>query len=249
MGRAGTAAVNAIAAATFVAVLVISSITGSLVTFAINAIGKLGLAGIALLMLSTGVVFVPGTEPTMLFAGFNVYNGTFSMVGVIVAGLVGDILGAYIAYAIGYFGREGWLQRGPGRFGRHKVDRAQRWFDRYGTPVIFFSRMMPVVRSAFPYAAGAARMPFRRFAPLVALGSIPWVVGLAVLGREVGHGWQSWRHHLEYADYAAVALCLLAIAYLIVRRRRRTAGPPQPPNETGGGGGEPTAAAVDAAAR
>ena len=208
--------------------LAISSITGSLVTFATNAIAKLGLAGVGLLMLSTGVIFVPGTEPTMLFAGFNVYNGKFSMVGVIVAGLIGDILGAYIAYAIGYFGREGWLQRGPGRLGRHKIDRAHRWFDRYGTPVVFFSRMMPVVRSAFPYAAGAAQMPFRRFAPLVALGSIPWVVGLAVVGREVGHGWQSWRHHLEYVDYVGAALVVLAIVYLIVRFMRSR----RPPSRT-----------------
>jgi membrane protein DedA with SNARE-associated domain len=211
-----------------VAVLVTASITGSLVTFATNAIGKLGVAGVGLLMLSTGVIFVPGTEPTMLFAGFDVYNGTLSIVGVIVAGLIGDILGAYIAYAIGYYGREGWLQRGPGRLGRHKIDRAQRWFDRYGAPVVFISRMMPVVRSAFPYAAGAAQMPFKRFAPLVALGSIPWVVGLAVLGREVGHGWQSWRHHLEYVDYAGAVIVVLAIVYLIVRRMRSR----RPPTRT-----------------
>src|SRR5690242_18988979 len=80
--------------------------------------------------------------------------------------------------------------------------------------------MMPVVRSAFPYAAGAAEMPFRRFAPLVALGSIPWVVGLALVGNAVGHGWQSWRHHLEYVDYVGAALVVLAIVYLIVRFMR-----------------------------
>lgn len=198
----------------------ISSITGSLVTFATNAIGKLGLAGVGLLMLSTGVIFVPGTEPTMLFAGFNVYNHTLSLVGVIVAGLIGDILAAYIAYAIGYFGREGWLQRGPGRLGRHKIDRAQRWFERYGAPTVFLSRMMPVVRSAFPYAAGAAQMPFGLFAILSALGSIPWVVGLALIGREVGYSWHSWRHAFEYVDYVGAALVVAAIVYLIVRRQR-----------------------------
>lgn len=208
--------------------LAFASVTDSLVTLATHIIRDLGLAGVSLLTLTSGVVGVPGSEPTMLFAGFNVYNGKFSMLGVIVAGLIGDILGAYTAYAIGFFGREGWLQRGPGRLGRHKIDRAHRWFDRYGTPVVFFSRMMPVVRSAFPYAAGAAQMPFRRFAPLVALGSIPWVVGLAVVGREVGHGWQSWRHHLEYVDYVGAALVVLAIVYLIVRfiRSRR------PPSRT-----------------
>jgi membrane protein DedA with SNARE-associated domain len=71
-------------------------------------------------------------------------------------------------------------------------------------------------------------MPFKRFAPLVALGSIPWVVGLAVLGREVGHGWQSWRHHLEYVDYAGAVIVVLAIVYLIVRRMRSR----RPPTRT-----------------
>ena len=208
--------------------LTAASITGSLVTFATNAIGKLGVAGVGVLMLATGVIFVPGTEPTMLFAGFNVYNHTLSMVGVIVAGLVGDILGAYIAYAIGHFGREGWLQRGPGRLGRHKIDRAQRWFARYGAPLVFLSRIMPVVRSAVPYAAGAAQMPFKLFAPLAALGSIPWVVGLAVLGREVGHGWTSWRHHLEYVDYVGVAIVVIGIVYLIARRVRSRRSPSAP---------------------
>lgn len=205
--------------------LAIASITGSLVTFATHAIGKLGVAGVGLLMLCTGVVFVPGTEPIMLFAGFDVYNHTFSLAAVIVAGLAGDVLGASIAYGLGHFGKEGWLQRGPGRLHRHKVDTAQRWFARYGAPVLFLSRMMPVVRAAFPYAAGAADMPYGRFATATVLGSIPWVVGLAVLGREVGHGWQSWRHHLEYVDYVGIALVVVAIVYLIVRRVRSSRSP------------------------
>jgi len=201
-------------------VLAISSITGSLVTFATHAIGKLGVAGVGLLMLSTGVIFVPGTEPTLLFAGFNVYNHTLPLVGVLVAALIGDVLGATIAYAIGYFGKEGWVQRRAGRLHRHKIDRAQRWFARYGEPAIFISRMLPVVRSAFPYAAGVAQMPFRRFVIFATLGSIPWIVGLTLLGREVGQGWQSWRHHLEYADYVGAALVVAAILYLIIRRFR-----------------------------
>jgi membrane protein DedA with SNARE-associated domain len=203
-----------------IALLALGSVTGSLVTFATHAIGRLGLAGVGLLMLSTGVIFVPGTEPTMLFAGFDVYQHTLSLVGIIVAGLIGDVGGALIAYAIGRYGKEGWLQRRSARVHRHKIDQARRWFDQYGAPALFLSRIMPVVRSAFPYAAGVAEMPAKRFAIVTVLGSIPWVVGLAVLGREVGHGWQSWRHHLEYVDYVGVAVVVLVIAYLIARRFR-----------------------------
>lgn len=218
--------------------LAIASITGSLVTFATHAISKLGVLGVGLLMLSTGVVFLPGTEPTMLFAGFSVSQHTLSLAGVIAAGLIGDIAGAMIAYTIGRYGKEGLLQRRAARVHRHKVDQAQRWFDHYGSPVLFCSRMMPVVRSAFPYAAGVAEMPAPRFAILTTLGSIPWVVGLALLGVQVGHGWQSWRHHLEYVDYVGIAIVVIAIVYLIVRlvRSRR---PPTRAEEV-----EPTTADV-----
>jgi membrane protein DedA with SNARE-associated domain len=63
-------------------------------------------------------------------------------------------------------------------------------------------------------------MPPRRFALLMTLGSIPWIAGLAVLGREVGRNWSSWRHHLEYVDYVGAAVVAAAIVYLIVRARR-----------------------------
>jgi membrane protein DedA with SNARE-associated domain len=211
-------------------VLALASVTATLTKFATHAIGSLGLAGVGLLTLSTGVVGLPGTEPTMLFAGFDVYNGTLSLAGIIIFGLIGDLLGAGIAYTIGYYAREelqGRRARALHVSGR-RVQRAQGWFERYGTPVLLISRVMPVVRSAFPYAAGASEVPFARFALLTTLGSIPWIVGLAVLGREVGHNWNSWRHHLEFVDYAGIAVVLAAIAYLVVRWRhgRMTRGNP-----------------------
>ncbi len=199
-----------------------ASLTAPLVNLATNAIGTLGLVGVALLMAMTGVIAVPGTEPTMLFAGFDAYKGTLSLPGIIIAGVIGDVLGAMIAYTIGYYGREGLLQRQGSKLhlSHARLARAERWFARYGSPVMLVSRMIPVVRSAFPYAAGVAEMPFRRFALFTTLGSIPWVVGLAILGREVGSNWQSWRHHLEYVDYVGAALVVAAIVYLVFRVRR-----------------------------
>jgi membrane protein DedA with SNARE-associated domain len=140
------------------------------------------------------------------------------------------MLGASIAYAIGYFGRTELLERQGSKFhvSRRRLDLANRWFERWGSPVVFFSRMVPVVRAAVPYAAGVGEMPFWRFFILAALGSIPWIVGLAFVGREVGSSWQSWRHSLEYVDYVGAAIVVGVIAYLIVRRTR------------GGGGGPAT---------
>jgi membrane protein DedA with SNARE-associated domain len=202
--------------------IVHASITDSLVTLATHLIGSLGLAGVGLLTLSSGVVGVPGTEPTMLFAGFNVFAGNLTLPGIIIAGLVGDLAGAAIAYSIGYYGRVELLERQGGKLhvSQARLDRSHRWFERYGAPVIVVSRLIPFVRAAFPYAAGVAKMPFWRFIALATIGSIVWITGLGVLGRAVGSNWQHWRHNLEYVDYVAAGLVLAAIVYLIVRRVR-----------------------------
>jgi membrane protein DedA with SNARE-associated domain len=202
--------------------LLLASLTGPLVNFATNVIGSLGVAGVLVMTTMTGIIGIPGTEPTMLFAGFDVYQGKLSLVGIIIAGVAGDMLGASIAYAIGYWGRRELLVRHGAKFhvSERRLDRAHRWFDRYGSPVIFVSRLLPGVRAIFPYAAGVSEMPFPRFFVFALLGSIVWITGLGVLGREVGSQWSSWRHHLEYGDYVLAALVALAIVYLVVRRVR-----------------------------
>lgn len=199
-----------------------ASVTGPLVDLATRLVRSLGLGGVAVLMASSGVIGVPGTEPTMLFAGFNVFQGHLSLVGVIVAGVVGDMASASIAYAIGFYGSRELLERHGSKLhlDPKRIDTAHRWFKRHGDPAIVVSRLLPLVRAAFPYAAGVAEVSFWRFFALATLGSIVWVSGLGILGREVGRSWESWRKHLEYADYVAVAIVVLGLAYLLLRRYR-----------------------------
>jgi len=210
-------------------VLALASLTGPLVNVATHLIGDLGYAGIVLLMTITGVVGIPGTEPVMLFAGFDVYNHTLSLPGIIIAGVAGDLLGATIAYCIGFYGSRELLERHSGKLhlSHGRFERAHGWFERYGPATMFVSRFLPVVRAAFPYVAGVAEMPYRKMISFAALGSLIWVSGLAILGREVGHHWQNWRHHLEYVDYVGAAALVAAIVYVIVRYRR--AGRSDPP--------------------
>lgn len=207
-----------------------ASVTNALVTVATHVIRDLGLAGVTMLILTSGVIGLPGTELPMLFAGFNVYEHHLTLLGIIVFGVLGDTLGASIAYAIGYYGRRELLERHGSKLHASpaRLAVAERWFERRGAVTIFFSRWIPVARAAFPYAAGVARMPYARFAVLATLGSIPWIAGFAILGREVGSNWVSWRHHLEYVDYAGLALLVLGIAYLIVRRSRTGSDEPAP---------------------
>jgi membrane protein DedA with SNARE-associated domain len=223
------------------ALLLAASVTDSLVTLATHIIRDLGVAGVALLTMTSGVIGVPGTEPTMLFAGFDVYQGNLTLVGIIAFGVIGDVLGASIAYAIGYFGRVELIERHGNKLhvSPKRLELAHRWFERWGAPVIFVSRLLPFVRAVFPYAAGVAEMAYWKMALFATLGSIVWIGGLGVLGREVGSNWEHWRKNLEYVDYAAVALLVAVIVYFIVRRLR--GGPPRP----GPSGAEDSVPAAD----
>lgn len=208
----------------------VASVTDSVVNLATHVIGDLGLAGVFAMIASSGVIGVPGTELPMLFAGFNVYDHHLTLLGVIVFGVLGDTIGASTAYAFGYYGRRELLERHGSKLHATpaRLAVAERWFERRGSVTIPVSRMIPVARAVFPYAAGVARMPFLRFAVLATLGSIPWIAGLAILGREVGSNWVSWRRHLDYVDYVALAMLVLGIAYLILRRMQSGSDKPTP---------------------
>ena len=199
-----------------------ASVTNSLVTLATHVVRDLGLAGVAAMIVSSAVVAVPGTEATMLFAGFNVYQHHLTLIGIIAFGVLGDLIGATIAYLIGYYGLHELLDRprSPIHVSKRRLDRAQSWFERYGAPILIISRLIPLARSVFPYAAGVAKVPYWRFLPLTAIGSVIWITGLALIGDAVGSSWSSWRADLDYVDYVVAALIVGAAVYLIVRRLR-----------------------------
>lgn len=203
-----------------------ASVTNSLANIATHVVQHLGYAGVALMIMISQVIIVPGTEVVMLFAGFNVDTHHLTLIGIIVAGVIGDVLGASICYAIGYFGLHEVISRpgSPVHVDARKIEMTHRWFERYGSPVVAVSRCIPVFRSAPPYAAGIARMSYWRFASMATLGSIVWITGLALIGKAVGQQWPQWKHHLEYVDYAVVAIVVLLAAWFLLRviRNRRT---------------------------
>ncbi len=202
-----------------------ASITAQLVTFATNVVHDLGYAGVTLMIVMSQVVIVPGTEATMMFAGFNVDTHNLTLIGIIIAGVLGDVIGASVCYAIGYFGLHEVLARpgSPVHIDERKIELTHRWFERYGAPVVAVSRLIPVFRSAPPYAAGIARMPFPRFVAMATLGSAVWITGWGLVGDAVGSQWTQLKHHLDYVDYAVVAVVVLALAWWAVRvlRNRR----------------------------
>lgn len=202
--------------------LISASVTDSLVTFATNVVHDLGLAGVFVLMLLESACIPIPSEATMLFAGFNVHNGEYSLIAATLVGVAGNLVGSWIAYGVGYYGRGEVLEK-HGKFLHVKpsdLQRADRWFERWGSWAVFFSRMLPVVRTFISLPAGAARMPFVRFTVLTVLGCLPWVFLLTFAGQQAGAHWKDWKDALHYVDYAMAALIVGGIAYLLVRRVR-----------------------------
>ena len=106
----------------------------------------------------------------------------------------------------------------------HHLHKADDWFERYGDATVFFSRLLPIVRTFISLPAGVAKMPFLRFTALTTLGCIPWVFMLAFIGKQAGDRWESWKDNLHYIDYAVVAAIFLGAIWLFVRYRRRRSG-------------------------
>lgn len=212
--------------------LVLASVTGSLVNTTSHFVRDAGLPGIFLLMALSSMCIPIPSEVVMLFAGFAVADPGASgahhhltMLGIITAGVLGTLVGSWVAYGVGRAGRlelverhGHWLHMGPAQIGR-----AERWFHHYGEPAVLWGRVVPLVRAFVSLPAGIARMQFARFSVYTLIGSLPWVVALAYAGNAVGSDWTSVRKGFEYVDYVIVALVVVAVGYWIVRRRSREA--------------------------
>ncbi|HYI35058.1 MAG TPA: DedA family protein [Thermoleophilaceae bacterium] len=211
---------------------VLASITDPIVNVAVDVVDALGLLGVFVLMtLESACIPVP-SEATMLFAGFNVSDGEYSLFAAVAVGSVANLVGSWIAYAIGYYGRIDILEKHGKKLHIKKshLEMADRWFERHGDATVFFTRMLPIIRTFISLPAGVARMPFWRFSVLTLLGCIPWVLMLTFIGKEAGDNWEKWKDSLHYVDYAVAAAIVIGVAYLVIRRWRRP--PPDAATET-----------------
>ena len=197
-------------------------IVDPIVDVAVDVIDPLGYAGVFFLMLLESACLPVPSEAIMLFAGFNVSSGELTMFGIVAAGVLGNVVGSWVAWAAGYYGRMELLEKNRLIHINHKhLEWADRWFERHGDATVFFTRMLPIIRTFISLPAGIARMPFWRFTALTVAGCIPWVLMLGLIGREVGDRWEEWRDYLHYGDYIVLAGIVGLLIWLLIRRRRR----------------------------
>jgi membrane protein DedA with SNARE-associated domain len=169
----------------------------------------------------------PGHSVTLF--GFTIESTGWAYVVMAMAGVLGYWLGSLAGWAIGRYGGHPLLER-HGRWFHltpEKLDRAERWFERHGNQAVFWSRMLPVVRSFISIPAGVAEMPLRPYSVYTFLGTLPWCFGLAGAGLALGASWETFHHNFRYADIALLALIGAGAAYAGLRwwrgrQRRKT---------------------------
>jgi membrane protein DedA with SNARE-associated domain len=173
--------------------------------------GALGYAGVFIAMTIESAMIPLPSELILPFAGFLVSDPTqiepltgepWNFWLVVIAGTAGNTFGSLIAYAIGAYGGRPFLER----YGRyllirpHEIELADRFFERWGAPTVFFSRLLPIVRTFISFPAGVARMPLGRFIVFSTLGAIPWSILLVYAGVLLGENWAEIREILQPFD-------------------------------------------------
>jgi membrane protein DedA with SNARE-associated domain len=170
-----------------------------------------------LMVLESACIPVP-SEVTMIYAGYLVSQHTMVFWQAVLVGAFANLVGSWIAWGAGAYGVDAFWLRGEHTRGR--VEQAHRWFERYGTRVVFVTRMLPLIRTFISLPAGIARMPLGRFSLLTFMGCLPWCLLLVGIGDAAGANWDTWHHRLGYLDYLVVLALVAGAGWWLLRRRR-----------------------------
>jgi membrane protein DedA with SNARE-associated domain len=202
-----------------------------------SLIGDYGLYAVFLLM-AIDAVLPAASELVMVYAGAlaagafagqhvdlfgsQISSHPWAYVAMALAGTLGYLVGSLAGWGIGIYGGRPLLER-RGRWfhlSGERLERAERWFERWDDLAVLLGRITPVVRSFISIPAGIFRMPFWRYTVLTLIGSAVWCFALAGVGWGLGSRYESFHHDFRFADYAILAALVALVAYLLVRRRR-----------------------------
>jgi membrane protein DedA with SNARE-associated domain len=220
--------------------VVVASVLSGLTDAVTGVVGDYGLYAVFLLML-VDAVFPAASELVMVYAGAlaagafanqdvvlfgqKIDDGWPAYIAIAVAGTIGYTVGATIGWAIGLYGGRPYLER-HGRWlhlDAGKLDRAERWFERWEDWAVFLGRLTPVIRSFVSIPAGVMEVPFVRYTVLTLFGSAIWCFGFAGVGFALGASWEDFQHAFRYVDYLVAAAVLAGagwLAWRFVRKRR-----------------------------
>jgi len=195
----------------------IESILIIVASYIVDGISFFGYWGVGFFMALESACLPVPSEIIMPFAGYLVWTGEFSFWLVVIWGTMGNLAGSVLAYAAGYYGGRPFIEK-YGKYillSSHDLEIADKWFLKYGDWSIFFSRLLPVIRTFISLPAGVARMPFKKFCFYTTAGSLPFSVLLTWAGAALGQNWADLKHYLRGLDWLIVALALAAVALFV----------------------------------
>ncbi len=182
-----------------------------------------GYVAIFLLMLFESACIPFPSEVTMLVGGWYAADGRLDFFLVGAAGVLGNLVGSWIAYAIGRKTGRSLLDR----YGRyvlirtHDIDKAEVWWGKHGDAATFFSRLLPVLRTFISLPAGMAKMPFGKFTLYTFLGVIPWTYGLTYLGVVVEDNWEKVYKYFDIPVLIILVVLISSALFWYLRRRKQ----------------------------
>jgi len=188
-----------------------------------SIISALGYPGIFFLMAGESACLPIPSEVVLPFAGYIIYQGGLDMTAVIIIATLGQVFGALAAYYAGAKGGRPFVEK----FGKYALldhghlEIAERWFDKWGSKAIFFSRLLPIIRTFIAFPAGLAKMDVKKFTLYTFLGSLPWTAALIYLGFYLGPYWQDIFSFFGEIDIIVIVAIVLAFAYLAFRKFSR----------------------------
>ena len=182
-----------------------------------------GYGGIFILMALESMCFPIPSEIVLPFGGWLAFDGKLDWILVALTGTIGCVVGSALAYWAGMKGGRAFVCR----YGKYvllnqgHLDSTERWFKKYGTTMIFLTRIMPIVRTFISLPAGMARMDFKKFILLTAIGSAIWCFALTYVGYALGANWETIRVWFSQADILIVFVFIGLLVWLFIQHRKK----------------------------
>lgn len=187
----------------------------------IHLIQSSGYLGIFILMTFESALIPLPSEITMPFAGFLVSQGKLNFWFVVMAGAFGNLIGSLIAYGIGFYLEEHLIVKWIKKYGKflliteHEYERSLCWLRKYGEGVVFFSRVIPAVRTFISLPAGLSEMNIWKFSFYTFIGSILWSVVLTYAGVRFGSDWDKMEPYFKQFQIALGGVFIIGLLWYI----------------------------------
>ncbi len=203
-----------------------------MIEFAVDVINQIGLIGAGLLVALEVIIPPIPSEAILLLTGFNIALERFGFIEALIATTIGSLIGATLLYFLGYAFTEERLEKIVGKYGKFvglplkDFKKTMAWFERHGSALVLFGRMIPIIRSLVSIPAGLVKMHLGKFYFFTGIGAFAWNSIWISIGFNLGENWQvgeEFAQYLEWIAYlilGAVALYLAvnAVKYLLSRR-------------------------------